>query len=566
MHICKYCSFKCRHLKFLLRHYSEEHASDPNFYITCGIGSCLSSYNQINSFRKHILRKHKQINIVNRERDTEQNMLTDDNGLENNIDLGEYSDIEMQGDCELGVNQISVSGSATVNASENCSGLKENIKRFLLNLRVKHYVSEKTSALIMNKFNELILNCHEKTTEILSECDISSVNINKITLPFNDLLNTTESLNSVYLQNQTLKEHPYVPPVQINIDNTNNIVYIPILETLKSLLSHEDILSFITKSPSNTTNTVSDFTCGQKYKSNIFFSLPNTIQILLYIDDFTLTNPLGTTARKNKLCALYFTLGNLPYNLRSKLYTIQLISLFPSFILKQHGFEVVLEKLVQDLKILETEGLSIESPIGPVQFHGSISAVIADNLAAHEIGGYITSFSSFRCCRFCNTIESYNTQVEHVKENPNLSKVYGIKNSSVLNKLSHFHICWNSPSDIAHDLFEGVCLDLLTVIIEHCLSEKYFSLHYINNKIKTFPYCGKDSVNKPSQILSLNNSAYKIKIKQTAAECHNLVSLLPLFVADKIPDTDPYWQCFLLFLNCLDFILAPALNLGQINH
>lgn len=568
MHHCKYCSFSSRHLKTLLRHYSTEHESDPNFFVQCNINSCLNSYSQIDSLNKHIWRKHKETKLKNTEiTSCEENKL---------------SDIE---DCEITTN-----APVNVETPLEYSGVdRREIVKFLLNLRVKHFVSEKTSEKIVTKFSEIIGICLEKTRSILNDLDpnLDIEQIFQVTEPFQNLNSTLESLNTVHQQNLCFKQPPFVSPVQINIQDNDNIVYIPILETLKSLLRHEDILSFVTKAPRprETSNTIiSDFSCGERYKKNSFFSLPNTLQILLYIDDFTLTNPLGTNSKKHKLCAIYFTIGNIPYHLRSKLYTIQLVSLFPSSLIKKHGFAVALGKLIDDLKILETEGFVVETSFGPIQFHGTISCLVADNLAAHEIGGFITSFSSFRCCRFCTvtkdtlqdnfdeklfnlrTKTSYDTQVEVVKDNPQLSTVYGIKTASVLNDLSFFHVCWNSPSDIAHDLFEGLCFDLLRVVIEHCLKEKYFSLEFINNKIKTFPYFGKDCSNKPSPILFKNNSLYKIIIKQSAAECHNLVSILPLLVAQTIPETDNYWHCYLLFLCCLDYIIAPALNLGQIIH
>ena len=208
--------------------------------------------------------------------------------------------------------------------------------------------------------------------------------------------------------------------------------------------------------------------------------------------------------------------------------------------------------------------------------------LIADNLAAHDIGGFTTSFSSFRRCRFCNansdniqynfsennfqlrTPESYDSQVLEIEKNSNLCSMYGIRGNSVLNKLLHFHICWSSPSDIAHDLFEGFCLDLLKVTIQHCIREKLFSLNQLNDAIEQFPYTGRDKSNKPSTITAI--SPHNINIKQTASQCHNLIALLPLFVARLIPEDDEYWHCFLLFLNCLDYILAPSLNLGHIKH
>ena len=134
---------------------------------------------------------------------------------------------------------------------------------------------------------------------------------------------------------------------------------------------------------------------------------------------------------------------------------------------------------------------------------------------------------------------------------------------SVLNLLHYFHIIWGSPSDIAHDLFEGFCNDLLKLVIEHCLHEKIFDIDFLNQRISNFNYSGRELRNKPS-LLSVRNS--QITVKQTAAECHNLVRLLPLYVGHKVPVGDSYWRAYTDFLICLDYILAPSLNIGHINH
>ncbi|CAC5384766.1 unnamed protein product [Mytilus coruscus] len=100
---------------------------------------------------------------------------------------------------------------------------------------------------------------------------------------------------------------------------------------------------------------------------------------------------------------------------------------------------------------------------------GTVSVVIADNLGAHGIGGYMESFTTLRNCRFCfidkhhmqtkydcsnfnmRTPEMYNDQARLVQDDPTLASVYGIKRSSTLNKLSHFHVVGKMSSDIEHD-------------------------------------------------------------------------------------------------------------------
>lgn len=59
-------------------------------------------------------------------------------------------------------------------------------------------------------------------------------------------------------------------------------------------------------------------------------------------------------------------------------------------------------------------------------------------------------------------------------------------------------------------------------------------------------------------------SAFKVSIKQTASESQCLIRLLPLFIGHKIPSDDKVWELYTQFLNILDYILAPTLQIGEI--
>lgn len=59
----------------------------------------------------------------------------------------------------------------------------------------------------------------------------------------------------------------------------------------------------------------------------------------------------------------------------------------------------MLEPLLQDLSVLEHHGVFISQAGQFVK--GSVQCVIADNLGAHAIGGFVESFSGGSICRFC---------------------------------------------------------------------------------------------------------------------------------------------------------------------
>ena len=446
------------------------------------------------------------------------------------------------------------------------------------------FLKSQQNQLFKNLKSLLIIAC-KKTKQSLELIipEVSVGEVNTVCQPLTSLSTTFQNLNTIHKQNSRLQQNPFVAPVEIKISDKEKYVYIPVIETLKSLLTHADVRSHVfgNNKPSSV-NIIENFTSSDKCKASSFFSESNTLQIQLYVDDFTLCNPLGTSAKKHKICAIYFTIGNIPYYLRSKLFTIQLTSLIPNLLVKKHGFQTVLKQFIHDMKILESDGLEIETEMGIINLRGFISMLISDNLAAHEIGGLVKSFSSYRRCRFCNatgesiqtffseskfelkTVPIYEAQLTQVLENPDLTAVYGVKSSTVLNELNHFHFCSGSASDIAHDLFEGLCIDLLTVVLDHCLEQNYFSIEFINNRISHFPYTGLHQRNKPASIIAKSSKA--VIVKQTASQCQILIRSLPLLIAHKIPTTDSYWLCFTSFLDCLDYILSPSLHVGQIYH
>ena len=79
------------------------------------------------------------------------------------------------------------------------------------------------------------------------------------------------------------------------------------------------------------------------------------------------------------------------------------------------------------------------------------------------------------------------------------------------------------------------------------------------------PYTGKDKVNKPVILVS-DVAGKKVTVKQTAAQCHCLLYLMPLMIGDKFPPNNAKWELYVQFLDVLDFILAPELDRGQLLH
>lgn len=193
--------------------------------------------------------------------------------------------------------------------------------------------------------------------------------------------------------------------------------------------------------------------------------------------------------------------------------------------MKQYGYEKVLDPLLHDLSILEKEGIFINL-LGTF-LKGSVYCVVADNLAAHGLAGFVESFSAEFFCRFCLgkssdvqtkevcscafNVRDKDLHKDHVNNAlENGTSCCGVKRECVFTKhLSHFNVLSAYPPDVLHDVFEGV----VPVELAHCLalliSKKYFSLESLNKSILQFPYKWEDKKNKPHTIpctFSRNNT------------------------------------------------------------
>lgn len=235
---------------------------------------------------------------------------------------------------------------------------------------------------------------------------------------------------------------------------TDKFAYVPILETLESILMNPNLTRLFTSHVPQE-GIYSDLRDGMYMKNNpLFLNDKGALQIQLFYDDFETANPLGSKKGIHKLGAIYFTLRNFPPQFNSVLSNIHLCALFHSQDIKTYGFDKILEPLISDLKVLESDGIII--PTFPNPIHGTVVQVVGDNLAIHGLFGLVESFSARNCCRFCVTEKSefqtifseddmvlrtkdmYSEQCQTIQSNPQLPHYYGVKRPCSLNSLKYF--------------------------------------------------------------------------------------------------------------------------------
>ncbi|XDV26354.1 hypothetical protein PO909_030098, partial [Leuciscus waleckii] len=296
--------------------------------------------------------------------------------------------------------------------------------------------------------------------------------------------------------------------------------YVPILESLQNLLGQNDLLDKVVESHSSQqlrdVHQYRSIQDGQYFKANNFFSDELRISVCLYVDDFEICNPLGTSRKKHKLCAIYWILGNVPSMFQSTLSSIYLAVLFKTEDVKTYGFEKILRPLLHDLQTLEQQGVYVQQ-LGTF-LKGTVQCVVADNLAAHSMAGFIENFSGEYCCRFCTasradsqtnevkageftlrTAEEHQGHVKLAKEKG--VNVMAVKKACVFSdSLSYFNVTTGYPPDLPHDLFEGIVPVELAECFSVLISKKILSLDRLNELIHNFPYKWGDKTNRPQLV------------------------------------------------------------------
>lgn len=105
------------------------------------------------------------------------------------------------------------------------------------------------------------------------------------------------------------------------------------------------------------------------------------------------------------------------------------------------------------------------------------------------------------------TKDGYDRQAQLVSADPQSARVYGVKGQSALNSSKFFHVVGGLPSDIMHDILEGVLpLHIKALLSRFVMENKFFTLDELNKRLLQFPFGSNDSSNRPSLIKNLNTA------------------------------------------------------------
>ena len=369
------------------------------------------------------------------------------------------------------------------------------------------------------------------------------------------------------------------------IERQDTYQYVPLLPSLCSLLSDPSILDEVQQCQFRIHNdgVLEDVCDGSIFKEHPLFAYdPYALQIIAFLDEVELCNPLGTHFKKHKLAIVLFTLGNIHPKRRSSLKVINLLIAATVPIVQKHGIDKVLEPLVRDLKILSTEGVSITVNGEKKTYHGGLLLWLGDNLSSNTIGGFKQSFSfSLQFCRMSYvTNDEYKSMSSsfklrlrsndnHIHEcslitgsdhplHDHYSKVYGINRRTALLDIPFFSMFNGGLAfDIMHDILEGVASLEMSLVLGHCIiSKNYITLDDYNYRLTNFDY-NYTETNKPPPIASRSILANGKPLRISASQSLLLLRKLPFVIGDVVLTDDKNWKCLMLLAKVVDIVLCP---------
>ena len=492
----QHCQKVCAGLKQFIGHLKEHVKSKTG--VNCPFIKCGKRFDGVaeSTFKSHISRHHKELTA-----DCVQDQYILRLGSSNVPAVNSTptavtdDDVHCDGEnCQNGLPKLS--------ETEMEQLLIRKIAVFVMKLQAKHHVPSSTVQLMLlefcDVFNHNLSTILEKVSKILSDGNVEDTIVQKVSDSIQGHpLNTALDAKSGPLRSEAARssfyKHTfnYVQPVAVKLSIPGEpdkfFHYVPIHKTLHALFQdisieyHLQDFHLHNKSmPTAYCGFLKDFFDGTVCQQSLVFQQnPKCINILLYQDEFELANPLGSAKGKHKLFAIYYTIGNLHANVRSKIDALQLVLLCKHKDLVKYGIHSVLQPLIQDLIHLETEGLDLGAKHG--RQIAKVVFVLGDNLGSHTVGGFVESFSGTYFCRYCvatrdslltgkclpedfdaRTPDLYDRAVKQV-EQTNIEHFQGVKMNSVFHKLSQFHVCTPGlPPCIGHDLFEGIVPSDLT--------------------------------------------------------------------------------------------------------
>lgn len=444
---------------------------------------------------------------------------------------------------------------------------------------------------LIEKQHTLFENTLKKTDD---NVDTKIVNVSQAATSYS--CNKLKELKTDYLRKKYIKSNEYfvapeekaiclkwcvkrVPHNDLHYDHTKQGTYqiVKPSKTLKALFSNPDFRKLFFEYNQNKHKCVSGvyerYCCGSAFQDSLFFqSNPNCVHLQIGFDEFETCDALKSKATVHKVLAVYLKILNMPQKYLSKIDNIFLVMLCESINFQKSGVDVIMSDIIDDLIMLEKDGIKIDENI---RVKAGLTSVCADNAGANMVLGFSESFSANYYCRKCSmhkheaqksikenekvmrTISEYDKEIEKLKTNPNLElkETKGIRRACVFNKLSSFNVLNNPTMDMMHDCAEGIVISFSTKFFEYCVTNEICDESELVRRIRDCNYGYLNSRNKPSKL-----KLSRANLGQNATQNLCIIKHLPLIFYDKRRELKKVWPILIHLLKSLSIVYSKVIS------
>jgi hypothetical protein len=568
---CKNCSFQSDNISATTNHAIDSHLL--NNTIICFL--CPKKLSSKSNYRQHI-RRHHVTSFPNRSGATN---LTNEEMISKVFDKNDNNqDIlnpEPNPDADPDLQN---------NTYKNDENPESSLLLLFLKLKAKYAVTDQVIQFVYEEVKHIITMFSDETKKAIDS--IISDGYQDLKLDYQFKLHRImesfklDSISSKYKRTKAFKANfGYISSQSIYLGKDEAHAdcfyeYVPIRNSLKSLLDNQ-VIELVSEKKRSTDFVYSDYNDGSLYKNNSFLNDGTLkLELILFSDAYGTCNPLVATSLKHKINGFYYILGNLPAKFRSKIDDIQLISLCKDKYIKHFGWNKVCERLVEDLKLLEKDGIQISATLN---IKGTVFAVAGDNLGSHALGGFVENFSkTHNFCRYCyynkdllknkcEILEARRTPLNYFAdvENKNVieNNKNGVKFNSILNELEYFHVCNPGlPPCLGHDLFHGTFSLDLQLVIKALIAETNLKMSFLNASLQKFITSFRNLKKFPK--LNEKHS----KIRASMSEIYNIIILFPYILLNYSfnYEEDNLFAFLMTMVKITRYVTAPTISKDQV--
>lgn len=589
---CSICSLKHRTFSLLCAHLGYSHSRLNRF--PCGIDGCRQSFKNANSFKTHGYAQHREV----------VQYLQTANTSHASASLGANSSTHEEDSIGVVSNLPSTSNSYEIPVAEisipvdhgNCDNLESrhhslenSVADVFVKVREIDLVPSSVARNIFTSFSCLMDVFHTEYKDVFEKSlKDNNIQIEHMSHSLREILDSSEisqrlfkKTTSDFLINKHIENSmPYISPYakRLGIVNGKPLFghYVSIRSVVGNMMQCDDYLAETLSYLAHDSDAKyfgdfkDSFSAVPKPAKNMEGNLIVTIPLMLYSDEFEVCNPIGSSKKKHKLCAFYYSLLSVHPMYRSEVKSIQLACLIKDSFRKAVGLSKVAQPLIDELKSLAREPIVI----GSIHFFVKLVMISADNLTANGLAGFQQNFSSGKFCRHCmiaypnhktaftldhnlaRSLETYNINSEALS-NGVLSRCCLLDLDDSFDPTSLF------PCDIMHDFLEGIIPITVAVVLHNLIHAKSISLATINDSLKQFIYSKYDNRNPYSCEISSKNLRER-RLPGTASQKWSLLVFLPFILGDHIDRLDNNWSLLLQCRDLADMLLCDALPKDKI--